>query len=79
MYMFGSVESYIHDDLGREDLTIWYAIANLIAMAAVTPFAGAVSDIIGRLPILLAGAAFMIAGLAFILVCDSMGQLIRKL
>lgn len=78
IYLFGSVQSYIHKDIGGADLTIWYLVANLIAMAAITPFAGALSDIIGRLPILLAGASFMIIGLVLVLVCKTVVQLISK-
>lgn len=47
---------------------MWFVLANLLALAAVCPFVGALSDLVGRRYVALAGASFIILGM---IVCST--------
>ncbi|KAI9670886.1 MAG: hypothetical protein M1817_003771 [Caeruleum heppii] len=63
VYLFGGVPPYIYGDLGGVDRWIWLILANLLALAAVCPFVGSLSDLIGRRYVAIIGAAFLILGM----------------
>lgn len=48
VYLFGGCITLIYSDIGGSDTYIWSVIGNLLAIAAVTPFVGAFSDLFGR-------------------------------
>jgi MFS family permease len=50
-------------DIGGSGSYAWLAIANTLALAAVAPFAGAISDLIGRRYVALIGAALVVIGM----------------
>lgn len=50
-------------DIGGEGSYAWLAIANTLSLAAVAPFAGAISDLIGRRYVALAGAGLVCIGM----------------
>lgn len=62
-------ESYSHPveytvaDIGGTTNYAWLAIANTLALAATAPFAGAISDLIGRRYVALLGALFVVIGM----------------
>ena len=61
-------EDYITDsmgsaDIGGTDRWIWFILGNLLALAAVCPFVGSLSDLIGRRYVALTGAAFIVIGM----------------
>ena len=59
---------YIYADLGGTDRWVWFILANLLALAAVCPFVGALSDLLGRRYVALMGAAFVVLGM---IVCST--------
>lgn len=58
----GGIPPYIYRDIGGVDRWIWFVLANLLALAAVCPFVGALSDLIGRRYVAITGASFLVLG-----------------
>lgn len=48
VYLLGGIPPYIYSDIGGVDRWIWFVLANLLALAAVCPFVGSLSDLIGE-------------------------------
>ena len=67
-YSSGGVPPYIYGDIGGVDRWVWFVLANLLALAAVCPFVGAMSDLWGRRYVALGGASFIILGM---IVCST--------
>ncbi|KAJ9644818.1 hypothetical protein H2204_001280 [Knufia peltigerae] len=63
LYLFGGVPPYIYGDLGGTDRWTWFVLGNLLALAAVCPFVGSLSDLIGRRYVALLGASFLVLGM----------------
>ncbi|MCJ1390035.1 hypothetical protein MMC18_002893 [Xylographa bjoerkii] len=63
VYIFGGIPPYIYRDIGGTDRWIWFVLANLLALAAVCPFVGSLSDLIGRRYVALIGASFIVLGM----------------
>jgi hypothetical protein len=59
----GGVPPYIYGDIGGVDRWVWLVLANLLALAAVCPFVGALSDLFGRRYVALSGAGFVVIGM----------------
>jgi len=68
VYLFGGIPPYIYADLGGTDRWVWFVLANLLALAAVCPFVGALSDLFGRRWIAISGGMFIIIGM---IVCST--------
>jgi MFS family permease len=68
VYLFGGIPPYIYGELGGTDRWVWFVLANLLALAAVCPFVGALSDLIGRRYVAISGASFIILGM---IVCST--------
>ncbi|KAL3422245.1 fungal trichothecene efflux pump [Phlyctema vagabunda] len=68
VYLFGGIPPYIYRDIGGTDRWVWFVLANLLALAAVCPFVGALSDLFGRRYIAIAGAGFIVIGM---IVCST--------
>jgi MFS family permease len=58
---------------------VWFVLANLLALAAVCPFVGALSDLIGRRYVALTGASFLILGMIVCSTAHTMNTFICKL
>ncbi|KAI9813548.1 MAG: hypothetical protein M1832_006279 [Thelocarpon impressellum] len=56
VYLFGGVPPYIYADIGGTDRWIWFVLANLLALAAVCPFVGSLSDLVGGMALSGVGA-----------------------
>lgn len=63
VYLFGGVPPYIYGDIGGTDRWIWFVLANLLSLAAICPFVGSISDIVGRRWVAMIGACFLILGM----------------
>ncbi|KAA6414292.1 MAG: MFS multidrug transporter [Lasallia pustulata] len=63
IYIFGGIPPYIYRDIGGADRWIWFVLANLLALAAVCPFVGSLSDLMGRRYLALIGAGFLVLGM----------------
>lgn len=63
VYLFGGVVPEIYGDIGGVDRWIWMIIGNLIALAAVCPFTGALSDLVGRRYVAIFGSLLIIIGM----------------
>ncbi|PBP23651.1 hypothetical protein BUE80_DR005355 [Diplocarpon rosae] len=55
-------------DLGGVDRWVWFVLANLLALAAVCPFVGALSDLLGRRWVAISGGGFLVIGM---IVCST--------
>ncbi|KAK4043794.1 fungal trichothecene efflux pump [Parachaetomium inaequale] len=53
---------YIYRDLGGVSYWVWFITANLLATAAISPFVGALSDLMGRRYVAIIGSVTIIAG-----------------
>lgn len=68
VYLFGGIPPEIYSVLGGEDRWIWMILSNLLALAAVCPFVGAMSDLLGRRYVAIMGACLIIIGM---IVCST--------
>jgi MFS family permease len=62
LYLFGAIPPIIYGDIGGVDRYTWFVLGALIALAAVCPFVGSMSDLFGRRYVALAGATILIVG-----------------
>ncbi|PIB02360.1 putative HC-toxin efflux carrier TOXA [Cercospora beticola] len=60
VYLFGAVPPYIYRDIGGLDRWVWFVLANLLSLAAVCPFVGSISDLIGRRWVSIIGASLLV-------------------
>ena len=79
VYLFGGVVPEIYGDIGGVDRWIWMIIGNLIALAAICPFTGALSDLFGRRYIALAGSLLIVLGMIVSSTAKNMNNMIGKL
>lgn len=63
LYIFGGIPPYIYRDIGGADRWIWFVLANLLALAAICPFVGSLSDLLGRRYVALIGAGMIVIGM----------------
>ncbi|KAJ9298334.1 hypothetical protein DTO271G3_3939 [Paecilomyces variotii] len=63
VYIFGGIPPIIYSEIGGADRWIWFVIANLLALAAVCPFVGSLSDLIGRRYVALSGSTLICVGM----------------
>jgi len=62
VYLYGGVPPYIYGAIGGMDRWTWFIIAHLLALAAICPFVGSLSDLLGRRHLALLGGTFLVAG-----------------
>lgn len=76
VYLFGGIPPYIYRELGGADRWIWLVLGNLLALAAVCPFVGSISDLIGRRWVALVGAGFLVLGMIVASTANTMNTFI---
>jgi len=55
--------AYVYADIGGETTYAWLGISYTLALAAIAPFAGAISDLMGRRYVSMLGALLVIIGM----------------
>lgn len=78
VYILGGIPPIIYGDLGGLDRWVWFVLANLLALAAVCPFVGSLSDLIGRRWVALMGSAFLVVAMIICGTARNMNQFIGK-
>lgn len=63
VYLFGGVPPYIYRDIGGVDRWVWFVLANLLSLAAICPFVGSISDLIGRRYVAIIGASLLVVAM----------------
>jgi MFS family permease len=76
LYLFGGVPPYIYGDIGGTDRWTWFVLGNLLALAAVCPFVGSLSDLLGRRYVALLGGFFLVLGMIVASTAHSMNVFI---
>jgi MFS family permease len=70
---------YIYRDLGGLNYWVWFITANLLATAAISPFVGALSDLVGRRYVAIIGSVIIILGQIICGASTNMDMFIGKL
>ena len=78
VYIFGGVPPLIYGDIGGTDRWTWFVLANLLALAAVCPFVGSLSDLMGRRYVAIMGAVLIIVGVTIASTAHTMNIFIGK-
>jgi len=76
VYIFGGIPPYIYSDIGGVDRWIWFVLGNLLALAAVCPFVGSLSDLFGRRYVCIGGASLVCLGVIIASTAKSMNTFI---
>lgn len=76
LYLFGAIPPYIYSDIGGSDRWTWITLANILALAAICPFVGSLSDLFGRRYIAIVGAAFVLLGMIIVSTAQTMNIVI---
>ena len=58
-----SNSSVVYQDIGGADRWTWFVLGNLLALAAICPFVGSLSDLFGRRYVAILGAGFLVLGM----------------
>ncbi|CAK7267578.1 hypothetical protein SEPCBS57363_002662 [Sporothrix epigloea] len=62
IYFWGGIPAIVYGDIGGVDRWVWLITGHLLASAAVCPFVGALSDLIGRRYVALLGCGLVVVG-----------------
>ncbi|KAJ4416092.1 hypothetical protein N0V82_006936 [Gnomoniopsis sp. IMI 355080] len=76
LYLFGAIPPYIYADIGGSDRWTWMTLANILALAAVCPFVGSLSDLFGRRYIAIVGASLVLLGMIIASTAQTMNTVI---
>ena len=79
LYIYGGIPPLIYRDIGGADRWVWFVIGNLLALAAVCPFVGSMSDLMGRRYVAILGACLIIIGVIVASTAHSMNIFIGEL
>ncbi|GAB1740812.1 hypothetical protein NU219Hw_g5895t1 [Hortaea werneckii] len=76
VYLFGGIPPLIYSDIGGADRWIWFVLANLLSLAAVCPFVGSLSDLLGRRYVAIIGACSIVLGMIVCATAETMNVFI---
>ncbi|EME89075.1 uncharacterized protein MYCFIDRAFT_185508 [Pseudocercospora fijiensis CIRAD86] len=76
VYLFGGVPPYIYRDIGGLDRWVWFVLANLLSLAAICPFVGSISDLIGRRYVAIIGASLLVIAMIICSTAQTMNTFI---
>src|ERR1700712_6057467 len=76
LYFVGGSLQYITADLGGADRSIWLSVANTLALGAICPVTGYMSDIFGRKWVSLFGSGLLCVGVLIVPLVSSMNYAI---
>ncbi|KAF7197066.1 Trichothecene efflux pump TRI12 [Pseudocercospora fuligena] len=76
VYLFGGVPPYIYRDIGGVDRWVWFVLANLLSLAAICPFVGSISDLIGRRYVAIIGASLLVVAMIICSLAQTMNTFI---
>ncbi|KAJ1335759.1 MFS transporter DHA2 family multidrug resistance protein [Microdochium nivale] len=62
LYLFAGISPIIYGDIGGTDKWIWFVTGNLLGSAAICPFSGALSDLLGRRHVAIGGITCVLIG-----------------
>jgi len=79
VYLLGGIPPIIYGDLGGLDKWVWFVLANLLSLAAICPFVGSLSDLLGRRYVALLGSVLLVIAMIICGVAQSMEMFIGKL
>jgi len=79
VYLLGGIPPIIYADLGGLDKWVWFVLANLLSLAAICPFVGSLSDLLGRRYVSLLGSTLLVIAMIICGVAQSMEMFIGKL
>lgn len=79
VYILGGVPPYIYADIGGVDRWIWFVLAYLLALAAICPFVGSISDLIGRRWVALGGSTLLVIAMIICGVAKNMNVFIGEI
>jgi MFS family permease len=77
-YLSAGAPVYIYRDLGGVNYWVWFITANLLATAAISPFVGALSDLMGRRSVAIVGSTTILIGQAICGAANGMGMFIGE-
>ncbi|EXJ84295.1 hypothetical protein A1O3_04962 [Capronia epimyces CBS 606.96] len=75
-YFMGAIPPLIYRDIGGVHNWTWYILAYLLALAAVCPFVGSLSDLLGRRYVALLGSGFLVIAMIICGTAQGMHQFI---
>lgn len=76
LYLWGAVPPYIYRDIGGLDRWVWFVLGGLLALGAVCPFVGSMSDLLGRRYVALIGAGLLVISTVIATTAQSMNMFI---
>lgn len=78
IYLFGGIPPEIYGAIGGVDRWIWMILGNLLALASIVPFVGAMSDLFGRRYVAIFGMILIIIGMIVCSTANDMNIFIGK-
>lgn len=78
VYLLGGIPPLIYSDIGGLDRWVWFVLANLLTLAAIVPFVGSMSDLLGRRWVSLVGSVLLVIAMIICGTAKGMNQFIGK-
>jgi MFS family permease len=75
-YLLGGIAPLIYSEIGGYDRWVWFVLAYLLSLAAICPFVGSLSDLIGRRYVALLGSGLLVIAMIIVGTAHNMNQFI---